>query len=154
MSITTDARSLQTGELAKLAGVSPDTIRHYERIGILPRAERTQSGYRRFSPQAVNRVRLIRNSLGIGFSLRELARVLHVKDAGGAPCDTVHSLARQKLEALREQIAELQRRRAEMEAILRDWNRRIAQTPRGRRAGLLDSLRASRIQPTSRRNLK
>jgi len=154
MSLATDSRSLQIGELAKLAGVSPDTIRHYERIGVLPRAHRTQSGYRRFSPEAVNRLRLIRNALAIGFSLAELGRVLREKDAGGAPCKAVHSLAKGKLKSLRQQIADLRRLRARMEEILRDWDRRIARTPRGGRARLLESLRASHIQPTSRRTLK
>jgi len=154
MAVLSESLSLQIGEIAKLAGVSPDTIRHYERVGVLPHPPRTQGGYRRFSPQAVSRVRLIRNALAIGFSLSELASVLRVKYAGGIPCKSVHSLAKGKLQLLRQQIEDLRRLRKHMEGILRGWDRRIAQTPRGRRAELLESLKRSPFKPAPRRKLK
>ena len=64
------------GVLAQQTGVSVDTIRHYERLGLLPKAARTNAGYRQYPPSAVERVRLVRHALPFGFSLRELAGFL------------------------------------------------------------------------------
>lgn len=66
--------TLHSGELAKAAGVSPDTVRHYEKIGILPSAPRGSSGYRVYPPSAVNRVQVVQRALRIGFTLRNSAK--------------------------------------------------------------------------------
>ena len=63
-------RSLSSGELAALAGISRDTLRYYERHGLLPVAQRTAKGYRRYPPEAWARVRLIRGALAIGYLLK------------------------------------------------------------------------------------
>lgn len=68
-------RPLHSAELARLAGVSTDTLRYYERLRLLPAAPRSASGYRQFPQQALARVRLIRGALAIGFSVRELAGI-------------------------------------------------------------------------------
>jgi len=60
-----------SGELARLCGVSPDTIRHYERLGILSVAARGTNGYRRFPPETVDRVMLIRRAIAIGQTRKE-----------------------------------------------------------------------------------
>ena len=73
--------ALSSGKLADLAGVSRDTLRHYERKGVLPRALRSQNGYRQYPPEALQRVQLIRRALSVGFTLDELAKVLKVRDA-------------------------------------------------------------------------
>ena len=80
------SKGLRSGALAKAAEVSPDTIRHYEKIGVLPRAARTVSGYRIYPASAVERVLVVQRALRIGFTLAELADVLRARDAGGAPC--------------------------------------------------------------------
>jgi DNA-binding transcriptional MerR regulator len=77
---------LSSGELADLAGVSRDTLRHYERKGVLPRPLRSQNSYRQYPPEALQRVQLVRRALSVGFTLDELAKVLKVRDGGGAPC--------------------------------------------------------------------
>jgi DNA-binding transcriptional MerR regulator len=136
-----ESHSLRIGEIAREVGVSPDTIRHYERVGVLPHPPRTLAGYRRFSAETIERVRLVRRALAIGFSLAELARILKVRDAGGVPCKGVHTLAKQKLQSLKEQIADLVRLRRQMEGVLRRWDRKLARAPKGKRAGLLDSLK-------------
>ncbi len=71
---------LGCGELARLAGLSPDSIRHYERIGILPAAPRNGSGYRRYGEDALPRVRMVRSALQMGFTLRGLAEILRARD--------------------------------------------------------------------------
>jgi DNA-binding transcriptional MerR regulator len=91
------SKALRSGDLARAARVSPDTIRHYERIGILPRASRTDSGYRVYPASAVERVLAVRRAPRIGFTLAQLADVLKARDAGGAPCRRVYQLAQEKL---------------------------------------------------------
>src|SRR5262245_36797423 len=87
--------TLSSGELARMCGVSPDTIRHYERVGVLPAAVRGANGYRRFPREAANRVMLIRRAIAIGFSLAEVERILRQRDGGSPPCRTVRALAGQ-----------------------------------------------------------
>jgi len=99
--------ALSSGELAGLAGVSRDTLRHYERKGVLPRPRRGQNAYRRYPPEALQRVQLVRRALSVGFTLDELARVLKVRDVGGAPCEEVRKLAAQKLLNVQDQLREL-----------------------------------------------
>ena len=76
------ANSMRSGELAQAAGVSRDALRYYERHHLLPAAERAQNGYRRYPPQALARVRLIRAALGIGFTVEELAEIFSARDRG------------------------------------------------------------------------
>src|SRR5262245_33650968 len=134
------ARALGPGELPRLTRVSTDTLRHYERIGLLPAAKRTPGGYRRYPPGAADRVLLIQRALVVGFSLRDLVRVLAERDKGGAPCRSVRAMVGDRLGELDREIEELVTLRAELGALLEEWDRRLADTPAGRPARLLDSL--------------
>src|ERR1044072_1896867 len=134
--------ALSSGELADLAGVSRDTLRHYERKGVLPRPLRGQNRYRKYPPEALQRVQLVRRALSVGFTLDELARVLKVRDAGGAPCEEVRRLAAEKLLNVQAQLRELTELRDELHKTLRDWDARLARRPQGKRANLLESLSA------------
>ena len=134
---------LRSGELARLAGVSTDTLRHYERKGLLVRPRRSANGYREYPPGALDRVRLVRSALGIGFTLEELARILGVRDRGGAPCHQVRALAGTKLTDLETQLCELTALRDELRRLLKSWDALLAKNPPPERAGLLDSLVAS-----------
>jgi DNA-binding transcriptional MerR regulator len=134
---------LRSSTLARLAGVSPDTLRLYERQGLLRAPERSLNGYRCYSPESVNRVRLIRAALSIGFSLDELAQILKVRDSGGAPCHRVRDLAEAKLKRLEERIRELVVLRQRMRTILKNWDRLLKQTPERQRAELLQRLVSS-----------
>lgn len=136
--------------LARAADVSTDTLRHYERLGLLVGVERTAAGYRRYPPHAVERVRLIQRALTVGFSLQELASVLRNRDVGEPPCRRVRALVGDRLTALEAKLAELTGLRNEMRALLRDWDRRLAETPPGHRARLLDML-AAHVHPSHQR---
>src|ERR1017187_6340704 len=94
------SKTLHSGALAKAAEVSPDTIRHYEKIGVLPRASRTVSGYRVYPANSVERVLVVQRALRIGFTLAELAEVLKARDVGGVPFHRVYELAQGKLKAI------------------------------------------------------
>jgi DNA-binding transcriptional MerR regulator len=63
-----------SGELARRAGVSAATIRHYERLGLLKTLARTEGGYRNYPPESLDRMTVIRRALGVGFSLKELSQ--------------------------------------------------------------------------------
>jgi DNA-binding transcriptional MerR regulator len=133
---------LSAGELAMAAGVSTDTLRHYERKRVLPRPRRAPNGYRQYPPGALDRVLLIRRALAFGFTLGELARILAVRDGGGAPCKEVRSLAAAKLADLEQRLAQLAELRDGLRSTLKDWDRRLEKKSDGVRAGLLESLPA------------
>ena len=127
-------------EAARAAGVSPDTLRHYERLGLLPRTVRTRAGYRRYHPSAIERVRVIQRALVVGFSLRDLATILRQRETGEPPCYRVRTLVGERLSALERRLADLTVLRDALKVLLEDWDRRLAQTPTGQRARLLDML--------------
>ena len=133
-------KTLNSGALAKAAGVSPDTIRHYERIGVLPRAARTAAGYRVYPASAVERVRVVQRALRIGFTLTELTEVLKARDTGGAPCRRVYDLASEKLAGIRSDIATLRRMEKYLTSVLSEWEGRIQRAPPGQKSHLLYSL--------------
>jgi len=151
MTTETAGRTLRSGELAGLAGVSRDTLRHYERQGLLPLAQRSQNGYRYYSPEALTRVRLIRGALGIGFTVEELREILQSRDRGQPPCHQVHALALEKARALELRIAELTGLQKALKNAIRSWTRKLKSTAPGKRAGLLELFVAN--HPESTRNI-
>lgn len=136
-----DQKHFRSGELARLAGVSADLVRHYEQIGVLPEPARSANGYRRYPAESAARIQVVQRALAMGFSLGELARIFAVRDRGGAPCRKVRELVRGKLRNVEERLAELKIVRRQLRQVLSDWDRRLKTTPPGRPAGLLDSVR-------------
>src|SRR6516225_11635003 len=112
---------MKSGELARLCGVSTDTLRHYERVGVLPRAARTASGYRQYPPEAQVRVMAVRRALALGFSLAELARIFRVRERGGAPCREVQRMAEGKLAEIEKRLTEMSALRDELRGLLAEW---------------------------------
>jgi DNA-binding transcriptional MerR regulator len=134
------SKTLRSGALAKLAGVSSDTIRHYERIGVLARASRTETNYRIYPASALERVLVVQRALRIGFTLAELVEVLKARDAGGAPCRRVYQLAQNKLKGIEADIDALKRTRRYVKKVLCDWEQRIQGAGSGEKSHLLYSL--------------
>jgi len=91
--------ALQIGDIAARAGVSIDTIRYYERRHLLPRASRTQGGFRLFAPETVERIRFIKQAQDIGLSLEEIEQLL-ATGGGANECQSVRDLLRTKLSEL------------------------------------------------------
>lgn len=118
---------LLIGELAKSVGVSADTLRHYERKGVIAPPVRSAKGYRLYSINTIDRVRLIRRALAVGFTLDELAAIFTAREKGGAPCRQVFSLATAKLEDLENRIAEMLNLRGELRTLVADWNERLGE---------------------------
>jgi DNA-binding transcriptional MerR regulator len=131
---------VQSGELSRLAGISADTLRHYERLGVLPKPHRTNGGYRDYPATSLDRVRLIQSALKVGFSLPELATILRMRDRGEVPCQRVRAIAEHKLEEVKQQINDLLGMRDQLERILKDWDARLALSGKGKPARLLESL--------------
>jgi DNA-binding transcriptional MerR regulator len=144
-------RALRSGELAQLTGVSQDTLRHYERKGLLPAPQRSQNGYRRYPPQAFDRVQLIRSAMSIGFTVGELKEILQSRDRGVAPCHQVYALAVEKARELQNRIRELETLQKALQKAIRGWARKLKSTAPGKRAGLLEMFIAN--HPESVRNI-
>ncbi len=148
-------KPFRSGELAKLTGVSTDTLRFYERNRLLPPAPRAANGYRCYPAESLSRVLLIRRALGLGFSVAELARILKARDSGGAPCKSVRALAAEKLAQAESQMKDLIRFRRELTAVIKNWDRRLATAQAGKPLHLLESLAAgSRVRPPFRTRKK
>ncbi len=131
---------MRSGELAKLAGISSDTLRLYERKGLLAAPPRSTNGYRCYPAESVERIRVIRAALSIGFTLDELAEILTMRAGGGAPCAHVRELAGTKLKNLERHIGQLVELRNQLALILRQWDGALKKAPHGKRAGLLETL--------------
>lgn len=131
---------MRSGELARLTGVSTDTLRHYERLGLLLRPARTHANYRVYPPSSKQRVVLIQRALRIGFSLSELKTILAVRDGGGAPCRHARQMLTSKIAKLDTDIESLLLLRAELNQLLKHWDKRLRRAKAGQPAYLLETV--------------
>ena len=116
---------MRIGELAKAAGVSPDTLRYYEREGLLSLADRTPSGYRDYGPEALADLQFIKKAQALGLKLREVRKILEISSGGQAPCEHVRS-------SVTGRLAEVEQRLKELRALrltLRETLERLDRTP-------------------------
>lgn len=114
---------MKIGELARRTGTSVQTLRFYERSQLLPKPERTESGYRMYASGDLRRVELIRQAKRLGFSLDEIKRVLRLRQQGSCPCSEVVQMLEKHLRETDEQIRNLQRFRRELASTLEDWKK-------------------------------
>ncbi len=114
---TTAARGLRVAELAAAVGVRPDTIRYYERAGLLPAPERTAAGYRSYDAGAVDRLRFIQGAQRLGLRLADIRDLLAVRDTGTCPCEPAETLLRRRLAEVDAEIDRLVALRTEMRAM-------------------------------------
>lgn len=99
----------QIGELAARSGVTPDALRYYERLGLLPAPERTRGGFRVYSGEALGRIRFIKQAQTVGLTLHEIADLVGYQDQGGLKrCRHVRDLLRAKLADLQAKLTELE----------------------------------------------
>lgn len=107
-------RTLRIGDLASRIGVQPETIRYYERRGLLSSPHRGSSGYRVYTPEHLDRVEFIKKCQALGFSLQEIRELIELKFGGNSPCQHVRDLLLQKIQQVEEQIQRLESFRREL----------------------------------------
>ena len=98
---------MKIGEIATEAGVTVDTIRFYERVGVLPAPARTESGYRDYERDTVERIKLTRELQAIGFTLTDAVDALAAHDAGGATCESERWRLQAVLDRVDDKLADL-----------------------------------------------
>ena len=121
---TLAGRGLRIGEVAQRSGISVETLRFYERRGLLGRPARTGAGYRIYDEGVLEQLAFIKRAQAIGFSLDEILGIIRESEGGRSPCREVRQMARGKLAELDERLRELRRHRNELAALLEDWDER------------------------------
>ena len=121
-------KPLLIGELAKLTGVRTDTIRFYEKRGLLPKPGRAASGYRAYDERSLKQLRFIKQAQALGFSLDEIRRILNLRGHGDETCRCVINIAEATLADTEARLSELQTFRDSLRAHLRRWKRTVNPT--------------------------
>jgi DNA-binding transcriptional MerR regulator len=114
---------LLIGKVAKRVGVKPDTIRFYERAGMLAKPERSPSGYRIYTDADVTQLQFIRKAQALGFSLAEIKRILNLRGRGRETCRCVIAMAEATLAETEVKLRELQRFHAALQQHVKKWKR-------------------------------
>ncbi len=105
---------LRIGELHRISQVPINTIRYYEERGLIQVTQRTEGGFRLFSPEAINRLAFIKRTQNLGFSLEEIGQILQIHDQGQLPCTAVRQQLQVKIDEINQRIDQLQTLRAEL----------------------------------------
>lgn len=113
-------RGMSIGELAGASGVRTDTVRYYERIGLLAMAARTEAGYRSYGSEDLARLRFVRRAKSLGFSLEDIRRLIDLQGNDASTAGDVLALTRQRIEVLQNQIADLAAIEAALANLARD----------------------------------
>jgi DNA-binding transcriptional MerR regulator len=123
-SIAVDPQT-KIGDVAKKTGLTVDTIRFYEKQGLLKRSIRTVGGFRLFGPHEIQALKFIRNAQYLGFSLQEVRELLDLQRDGVEACEDVRELVNQKLTSVRGKIDELRKLEGNLERALRTCNQSL-----------------------------
>ena len=113
---------MRIGEVARQAGVNIQTIRFYERRGLLKEPHRRPSGYRDYSVDAIRRVQFIKSSQSVGFTLQEIQALIRLRAQRLHSAEQVRAVGEAKIRAIDEKILQLQTMRNELDLLLRNCN--------------------------------
>jgi MerR family transcriptional regulator, mercuric resistance operon regulatory protein len=111
--------ALTVSALADQVGLSADTVRYYERVGLLPEPARSTAGYRLYDQDVIGRLRLIKGAQRAGLRLREIGELLQVADQGQCPCGHTETLLRQRLAEVRTELERLRTLEADLVGLLK-----------------------------------
>lgn len=114
---------MRIGELAERAGVTPDTIRYYEREGLLPPAERTESGYRDYGTATLDDLQFIKKAQALGLRLGDIREVMEISSGGEPPCEHVRATVVERLSEVEERLRQLRGLRATLRETLQRLDR-------------------------------
>jgi Hg(II)-responsive transcriptional regulator len=110
--------SLRIGQVAAGASVNVETVRYYERTGMLAAPTRTSTGYRQYDVEAVRRIRFIKHAQALGFSLREIRDLLALRVRHGGACQAIERKTRAKIALVDDKLRELTRLRGTLEGLV------------------------------------
>jgi MerR family mercuric resistance operon transcriptional regulator len=148
MQSRTSDKTYQIGELASRSGVTPDTLRYYERVGLLPKPHRTSGGFRVYSADTVEWLRFIKQAQTLGFTLREVRDLLGCAGAAGAPrCCRVRDMLRGKVSELQARLLELHEFQRLLHRYLEECDHMLQQSEQGGNeppCPVIDTLKATR----------
>ncbi len=133
------------------AGVNVQTIRYYERLGLLPRPARSRSGYRLYASGTIQKMQFIREAQVAGFSLGEIEEILRLHYNGQAPCDYVQKVAREKIRQVDRQMEDLRCLRRKMRHILKKAEEGVAACEGGGKICALIQVSSARKSKKRRR---
>ncbi|MFP5319106.1 MAG: heavy metal-responsive transcriptional regulator [Acidimicrobiia bacterium] len=119
---------LTVSKLAEGAGVSADSVRYYERIGLLPEPDRSPSGYRLYDEEALDRLRFIKRAQRFGLRLEEIGELLDIRERGLCPCGHTRDLLVRRVAQLDEEIAAMGRLREDVQQMLDELPEPAAKT--------------------------
>jgi DNA-binding transcriptional MerR regulator len=137
--------SLKIGEVARRAGVGVETLRFYERSGLLDRPARTEGGYRLYDSRALKTLEFIKRAQSLGFTLEEIKRIIAESRAGQRPCAEVRETVRRRLAELDEQMAQIRRYRNALATTLKQWDEKGFAD--GDFCGLIESAEINVVKP-------
>ena len=129
--------ALKIGEVSRLSGVGIEALRFYEKQGLLGSPARTESGYRLYGREVLERLDFIKRAQVLGFSLAEISRIIAHKHAGQSPCAEVRDVVRARLAEIDERMRQMRRYRKELAAALDEWEQ--AGDREGHICGLIES---------------
>lgn len=138
---------LKIGEVAKRAGIGIETLRFYERSGLLSQPARTEGGYRLYDSEALDTLEFIKRAQTLGFTLQEIKRIIAESRAGQSPCDEVREIVRQRLAELDERLDQMQRYRDALARTLKQWDKRGKAD--GHFCGLIEEAELNAAKPAS-----
>lgn len=104
-------KGMTIGALGKATGVNIETIRYYEKIGLLPEPDRTEAGYRQYGPEHLRRLSFIRKGRDLGFQIEAIRALLRLAEHPETPCQDADRMAAEHLAEVERKIAELERLR-------------------------------------------
>lgn len=113
--------TMTVSSLGAKVGLSADTVRYYEHLGLLPQPVRSAAGYRQYDAEAVERLRFIKGAQRVGLRLREIGELLAIRDQGLCPCGHTEALLRGRMAEIDAQVAALQAVRADLARMVDDY---------------------------------
>ena len=132
---------MQVIECARAAGVSPDTVRHYARLGLIKAERRSDSGYQQFPDSTAARVRFIRSAVGLGFKLADVAELLGMSEQGDLPCPKARAILVNRLHEKQHQVEHEMALFRRMKQALKAWKAMPDGVPEGHHVcGLIEGL--------------
>jgi DNA-binding transcriptional MerR regulator len=120
-----------TSEIARLVGVTPETVRFYTRKGLLTATKDPSNGYKIYKPSEVERLRFISHARNIGFSLGQIEEIIAFSQQGNSPCPKVRKMLSDKISEAKKKIEEYQRHLALMEETYAEWEHEPDMVPNG-----------------------